>query len=88
MTSQVAEAVASLGGATSVARLRGLTPWAVSKWVRDGVPPTQVLWLSEQTGWRFTPHELAPDIYPNADDGLPHDKRVAMMMEQHPERAA
>ncbi|EBE6237586.1 helix-turn-helix domain-containing protein [Salmonella enterica] len=29
-----------------------------------------LLW-SECTGWRVTPHDLRPDIYPNPTDGLP-----------------
>jgi hypothetical protein len=67
----VVQAIQSLGGATSVARLRGRTPWAISKWMRNGIPAGEVLWLSEQTGWRFTPHQLSPALYPNATDGMP-----------------
>ena len=70
-TEQTARAIESLGGASAVARLRGVTPWAVSKWSRAGVPAEQARWLAEQTGWRFTPHQLRPDLYPNAADGLP-----------------
>jgi DNA-binding transcriptional regulator YdaS (Cro superfamily) len=66
-----ADAIQSLGGPSSVARLRGRTPWAISKWVRDGVPPNEVLWLAAATGWQFTPHQIDPKLYPNADDGLP-----------------
>ena len=76
--SAVARAIAHLNGASAVARARGLkTSWAVSKWVRDGLPAEHVLWLAEQTGWRFTPHTLAPALYPHPDDGLPPDLRMA-----------
>lgn len=74
--SPVASAIASLGGPAAVARLRNLkTSWAVAKWVRDGLPSEHVLWLAEQTGWKWTPHQLAPRLYPYADDGLPFKER-------------
>lgn len=91
--SYVERAVASLGGATGVAQLRkaeglrGGTPWAISKWIKDGVPPNNVLWLSERTGWIFTPHQLAPHLYPHPEDGLPPRHRVSAepeeRMQQH-----
>lgn len=70
-------AIHQLGGPSAVARMRreagmrAATPWAVSKWVREGLPAENVLWLAERTGWAFTPHELAPALYPNPRDGLP-----------------
>ena len=36
----------------------------ISIWLR-------VIDVCAATGWRVTPHELRPDLYPNADDGLP-----------------
>lgn len=72
-----AQAIKSLGGASSVARLRGRTPWAISKWMRNGIPADEVLWLAEKTGWTYTPHQLAPGLYPYRDDGLPIDRRAA-----------
>lgn len=70
----IAAAVEYLGGVSAVARMhepKPLTAWAVCKWVEDGLPPKRVLWLAGLTGWKFTPHMLAPDLYPNASDGLP-----------------
>ncbi|MGA3803723.1 Cro/CI family transcriptional regulator [Ralstonia nicotianae] len=66
----VAEAIDLIGGDSAVARLLNLTPWAVSKW-RKNLPLNRVLWLAEQTGWRKTPHQLCPAMYPNPFDGLP-----------------
>jgi hypothetical protein len=67
----VAAAIDLLGGDSVVARLAGLkTSWSVSKW-RKGLPADRVLWLSEQTGWQYTPHMLAGILYPNPTDGLP-----------------
>lgn len=75
----IAEAIAQAGGASKLAQLRGLkTPWTVRKWIRDGLPAEHVIWLSELTGWRSTPHQLAPDIYPHPDDGLPANFRAAV----------
>lgn len=67
----VAEAIDSLGGDSAVAKRAGLrTAWAVSKW-RAKLPADRVLWLAEQTDWKYTPNQLAPHLYPNASDGLP-----------------
>lgn len=67
----VAEALDNLGGDSAVARKAGLkTSWAVAKWRRN-LPADRVLWLAEQTGWKYTPHMLAPKLYPNPTDGLP-----------------
>lgn len=72
----VREAIEWLGGPPKVAARRGLrTSWAVAKWMRDGVPGGQVLWLAEETGWRWSPHKLNPDLYPHPDDGLPDGMR-------------
>ncbi|MEO8411063.1 MAG: YdaS family helix-turn-helix protein [Propionivibrio sp.] len=70
-------AIASLGGVSAVAKARGLkTAYAVSKWVQGGVPAEHILWLAEQTDWKFSPHALAPHLYPHPDDGLPADRRA------------
>jgi hypothetical protein len=66
-----AEAIESLGGDTAVAKLAGLkTSWAVTKW-RSKLPAERTLWLAEQTGFKFTPHQLNSEMYPNPTDGLP-----------------
>ncbi|WP_090685774.1 YdaS family helix-turn-helix protein [Paraburkholderia phenazinium] len=70
----VAEALDDLGGDSAVARLLKLSPWAISKW-RKKLPPGRVLWLSEQTQWKWTPHQLAPRLYPHPSDGLPEHLR-------------
>lgn len=75
--SPVAQAIQHLGGPAAVATLRGLkTAWGASKWTRDGLPAEHVIWLSERTEWKFTPHQLRPDLYPHPDDGLPADRRA------------
>lgn len=71
----VSEAIDAYGGDSAVAKVAGITAWAVSKW-RKNLPPDRVLWLSELTGWTYTPHRLSPRLYPNPDDGMPKSKRV------------
>lgn len=73
---RIAEALECCGGASAVARAAEppLTPWAVVKWKEDGVPPKRVLWLAALTRWTFTPHMLAPELYPNPSDGLPNSE--------------
>jgi DNA-binding transcriptional regulator YdaS (Cro superfamily) len=68
----LALAIKLVGGAEQVAALCGLkSGWAVRKWLKDGLPAEHVIWLSERTAWRVTPHQLAPEMYPYPDDGLP-----------------
>lgn len=75
----VAAAIESLGGPSAVARKRALrSPWSVSKWIRDGLPAEHVLWLARETDWRWTPHQLAPDLYPHPDDGMPEERRCGI----------
>ncbi|VWD20527.1 helix-turn-helix domain-containing protein [Burkholderia contaminans] len=74
----VAEALDMLDGDSAVARLLNVRPWAISKW-RRSIPPGRVLWLAEQTGWRKTPHQLCPEIYPNELDGLPPALQLAQV---------
>lgn len=74
----VAAAIAHLGGASAVAKARGLkTAWAAAKWIKNGLPAEHVLWIAEQTSWEFTPHQLAPDLYPHPEDGLPAERRAS-----------
>jgi len=74
--SHIVDAIAMLGGASAVARALGLTPWAVSKW-RTKIPPERVLWIAQRTGWRKSPHQLCPELYPNETDGIPKSEPAA-----------
>ena len=60
-----------IGSAAAVARALGVTKGAVSQW--SVVPADRVIPVAQATGWRVTPHELRPDLYPNAGDGVPVD---------------
>lgn len=47
----------------------------VWKWInqtQSNVPPADyVLAICDTVGWKVTPHELRPDIYPNKLDAMP-----------------
>lgn len=47
-----------------------------SHWVtgRKAVTAERVLAIANASGWRLRPHDLRPDLYPNPDDGLPHER--------------
>lgn len=52
----------------------GISPQAVNQWFSKSVIPARyVLQLCELVQWKVTPHELRPDLYPSADDGLPRE---------------
>lgn len=41
------------------------------------VPSEYAIPIADSTGWKVTPHELRPDIYPHPTDGLPEHMRQA-----------
>lgn len=86
----IAEAISMAGGLSAVAKRakpKRLTPWAVSKWV-DSLPPGRALFLAELTGWKKTPHQLCPTLYPYPTDGLPPDVVARMSATGNPCLAA
>ena len=48
----------------------GMSRAAASQW-GDTVPHNRVLEVCEYLGWKVTPHEVRPDLYPNPTDALP-----------------
>jgi hypothetical protein len=75
-------AVEMAGGQVSLARgIRALIPnskisqvhvWGWLNCVQMEVPPPEtVVPICKFLGWRMTPHQLRPDIYPNPSDALP-----------------
>lgn len=64
-------------GQSSLARRigAGVKQQHVSLWLKTGViTPKHVIALSRAVAYQVTPHELARDLYPNENDGLPVDK--------------
>jgi DNA-binding transcriptional regulator YdaS (Cro superfamily) len=49
--------------------------WGWINRTKVGVSPEYVIPLAKSTGWRVTPHQLRPDIYPHPVDGLPEHLR-------------
>lgn len=69
-------AIAIIGGQNIVAQRLGLkSAMAVSQWKKRGVPAEHILKICDMTDWLITPHELAPDLYPHPDDGMPEHRR-------------
>ncbi|EBQ7118293.1 helix-turn-helix domain-containing protein [Salmonella enterica] len=61
----------------------GLPQQVISRWVNgEPVPPKRVIQLCELLGWDVTPHEVRPDIYPNATDGLPSENILSQLKTQ------
>lgn len=68
----VKDAIQRAGGAAAVARAFGMSRISVYEWItKNRVPDNRVLALAELTAWEYTPHALAPRLYPNENDGLP-----------------
>lgn len=68
--SHLDKAINLCGGPIPLATELGLHKTAVYKWGAQ-CPAERVIAVSELTGWRVTPHQLRPDLYPNQCDGLP-----------------
>jgi hypothetical protein len=50
----------------------GISRISVYEWIKkDEVPDKRVIRLAELTEWEYTPHMLAPGLYPNPSDGIP-----------------
>lgn len=65
------------GGQEKLAGLVGGRQTRISEWKRRGnVPPEIVIAVSQAVGFRVTPHQLRPDLYPHPDDGLPTEMRA------------
>jgi len=68
----IKDAVREAGGAATVARALNMSRISVYEWIKkDEVPDKRVISLAELTNWKYTPHMLAPALYPNPSDGLP-----------------
>lgn len=67
------KAVKAVGSMSEVSRRFGFgSVQSVANWIsKNRVPPERVIQLCEWGGWKVTPHQLRPDIYPNAKDGMP-----------------
>ena len=61
-----------VGGRKELAKRLGLSENGLNRWRENGqVSAEYALPVSEATGYQVTPHQLRPDLYPNATDALP-----------------
>ena len=63
-----------LVGLQPLAKAVGVTYQAIRKFEHSGIPAERVIPIAAATEWRVTPHQLRPDLYPNARDGMPADR--------------
>ncbi|WP_175982569.1 YdaS family helix-turn-helix protein [Caballeronia zhejiangensis] len=68
----IKQAVEAAGGARAVSQALGIGRISVYEWIyKDRLPKDRVIQLAELTGWKYSPHALAPKLYPNPGDGKP-----------------
>jgi DNA-binding transcriptional regulator YdaS (Cro superfamily) len=61
-------------GLHPMAKHLGVRYQSIQKY-RKTVPAERVIGIAEATGWKITPHQIAPHIYPHPHDGLPVNLR-------------
>lgn len=67
----------SLVGLSKLARGLGVSHQAVRKFEAFRVPAERVIEVAMLTGWKVTPHQLRPDLYPLPGDALLADSQRA-----------
>lgn len=60
----------SLVGLKKLAQGLGVSHQAVRKYESSRVPAERVIDVAMLTGWKITPHQLRPDLYPLPGDAL------------------
>jgi DNA-binding transcriptional regulator YdaS (Cro superfamily) len=63
------------GNESRLAAALRVKPQAVQQWAKKGLPPRRVIAAAAVVEFKVTPHELARDLYPHPDDGLPEELR-------------
>ena len=63
MSKELKKYCETYGNQKALADACGVTPQAVTKWLRR-VPSERVLAIEEATDGKITRHELRPDLYP------------------------
>lgn len=78
----------SLVGLSALAKALGVSHQAVRKWEATAAPAERVIPIARATGWRVKPHQLRPDLYPNATDALPEGEQKICTSPLSDERVA
>ena len=57
----------------ALAEKLGVSQGLVSHWItgRKDIQPEEALAIAKMSGYRVRPHDLRPDIWPNASDAVP-----------------
>ncbi|WP_337262935.1 MULTISPECIES: transcriptional regulator [unclassified Serratia (in: enterobacteria)] len=76
MSRDVKYLIMKISSQSNLARSLGCKQQTVSLWLNRKVPNGKVLLLSEAVGWKVTPHQIRPDLYPGVFDGLPETVRL------------
>lgn len=66
--------IKEIGGA-GVAKVCGVAPPNVTRWLSSHVPAHHVIAICAAVDWRVTPHQVRPDIYPYPFDAVPIEAR-------------
>ncbi len=70
------EAIALIGLKALAAGI-GVSHQAVRKFESGRLPAERVIQVAQLTGWKVTPHQLRPDLYPLPGDALLADSQRA-----------
>ena len=74
----------SLVGLSKLARGLGVSHQAVRKFEASRVPAERVIEVAMLTGWKVTPHQLRPDLYPLPGDALlSYPQRAPQVVQAH-----
>ncbi|EGT5204829.1 TPA: helix-turn-helix domain-containing protein [Cronobacter sakazakii] len=72
MTEDIRLRLLALSSQRAIAQEVGVSPQAVNQWLRKSTIPARfVLPVCAFVGWKITPHEIRPDLYPSSSDGVP-----------------
>ncbi|MFG6076964.1 hypothetical protein [Erwinia sp. OPT-41] len=72
MEAQIKNMLFGITNRSEIARRIKTSPQNVSSWLKKGkFPPYYVIPLCAALDWGITPHQVDPQLYPNATDGLP-----------------
>ena len=67
----VKKAIKIAGGVGALAERMGVAYQAVQRYRDKKLPANRVIAMCAAVDWRITPHQLAPELYPNSRDGIP-----------------
>lgn len=80
----IKEIIVAAGGTRKVCLRFGISDAAVTGWIqRNRIPERKIRLVSEMTGFKFTPHMIDPDIYPNEMDALPRSIKKRNFLRNH-----